>query len=115
MGISSVVRHRPGQELSRGIQRNGPAGSAVEVTGKHYWPLATSLRGCPEIARLRFDPLTAGQRKHVQRLLRCERYRAIAGIHSQENRRIYRQFDVGTFGDECAAESFCGAKVSESD
>lgn len=55
------------------------------------------------------------QRKRIQRLLRCERYRAIAGIHSQENRRIYRQFDVGTFGDECAAESFCGAKVSEPD
>lgn len=41
VGMSSVVRHRPGQELSRGIRGDGPVGSAVEVTGKDCWPLAT--------------------------------------------------------------------------
>src|SRR5258706_15529606 len=49
------------------------------------------------------------------RLSRCERYRGIIGIESQENRSIYRQVDVGTFSDERIAKSLCGAKVSEPD
>jgi hypothetical protein len=39
-------------------------------------------------------PPSASQREHARRLSRCERYRVIIGIQSQENRSIYRQFDV---------------------
>src|SRR6266851_1520880 len=40
------------------------------------------------------DPPSARQQEHTRRLSRCERYRGIIGIQSQENRSIYRQFDV---------------------
>jgi hypothetical protein len=59
------------------------------------------------------DLLSASQQEHYRRLSCCERYRGIFGIQSQGNRSIYRQFDVGTFRDECIANSLCGAKVSE--
>jgi hypothetical protein len=32
--------------------------------------------------------------KQARRLSRCERYREVTGIQPQENRSIYRQFDV---------------------
>src|SRR6267142_5055090 len=39
------------------------------------------------------DPPSARQQEHT-RLSRFERYRGVIGIQSQENRSIYRQFDV---------------------
>jgi hypothetical protein len=40
------------------------------------------------------DPPSASQPEHTRRLSRCEWYRGIIGIQSQENRSIHRQFDV---------------------
>src|SRR5260370_35038077 len=53
--------------------------------------------------------------KQTRQLSRCECHRGIIGIQSQDNRSIYRQFDVRTSSDERIAKSFCGAEVTEPD
>src|ERR1700730_3195176 len=72
-----------------GIRR---AELASRVKEKRDWPGRRDLNSGPPA----FKPagLSFGSLPFQSRLSRCKRYRGITGIESQENRSIYRQFDV---------------------